>query len=89
MSTTLWHTALSDGRIDVINVIASGDNVADRVDRSRDARWPFPTDDGDLPGTGRAIEFEMCTIAFIKDGKYALERHYFDMESLLAQFGAS
>lgn len=86
---TMWHGALSDGRIDVTNVIASGDNVAIESIVRGTHDGPFPTDGGELPGTGRAIEFAMCTIAFIRDGKYALERHYFDLQSLLAQLGAS
>jgi steroid delta-isomerase-like uncharacterized protein len=83
---TLWHTALSDGWIDVINVISSGDHVAVESIVRGTHDGPFATRDRELPPTGRAIVFEMCTIAFIRDGKYALERHYFDMESLLEQF---
>jgi steroid delta-isomerase-like uncharacterized protein len=84
----LWHAALSDGRIDVTTAISSGDHVAIESVVRGTHDGPFETRDGELPASGRAIMFEMCTIAYIKDGKYALERHYFDMKSLLAQFGA-
>jgi steroid delta-isomerase-like uncharacterized protein len=85
---TLWHTAMSDGRIDVTNVISSGSSVAieSMVRGTHDGI--FVTDIEELAATGRSIEFPMCTIATIVNGAYALERHYFDMQSLLKQFGA-
>jgi predicted ester cyclase len=85
---TLWHTAMSDGRIDVTNVISAGDSVAieSMVRGTHDGL--FVTDAAELTPTGQSIEFPMCTIAAIVDGAYALERHYFDMQSLLKQFGA-
>ena len=83
-----WATALSDGRVDVTNVVESGDWVAMETVVTGTHDGVFATDDGEIAPSGRRIEFEMCTVACVKDGKEVLERHYFDAESFVRQLRA-
>jgi steroid delta-isomerase-like uncharacterized protein len=85
---TKWHTALSDGWMDIRTVIASGDQVAIEtiVRGTHDGVFALP--DRDIPPSGNEIEFRMCTISVVRDGKEIQERHYFDNESMLRQLGA-
>lgn len=83
-----WAGALSDGWIDVMNVVESGEWVAMETVVRGTHDGDFPTPDGSIPPTGRQLEFEMCTVARIKDGKEILERHYFDVDSMMRQLGA-
>jgi steroid delta-isomerase-like uncharacterized protein len=85
----MWHGAFSDGFIHVQNVIASGDRVAIETLVTGTHDGPFPTHAGVIEPTGRQLEFAMCTIALIKDGKYSVERHYFDEASMLKQLGVA
>lgn len=86
---TKWHTAMSDGVMHIKTVIGKGDLVAIETLVTGTHDGPFATGDGDLPPTGNAIEFPMCTIATIREGKERQERHYFDLESIMTQLGAS
>jgi steroid delta-isomerase-like uncharacterized protein len=86
---TKWHTALSDGWMDIRTVISSGDQVAIEtiVRGMHDGVFAMP--DRDIPPSGNEIEFRMCTISVVRDGKEVEERHYFDNESMLRQLGAA
>jgi steroid delta-isomerase-like uncharacterized protein len=86
---TKWHTALSDGWMDIRTVISSGDQVAiETIVRGKhDGVFAMP--DRDIPPSGNEIEFRMCTISVVRDGKEVEERHYFDNESMLRQLGAA
>ena len=84
-----WHAAVSDGWIDIKTVISSGGTVAMEtvVRGTHDGAFPMPS--GDIPPSGNKLEFEMCTISHVRDEKeLVLERHYFDMDSMLRQLGA-
>jgi steroid delta-isomerase-like uncharacterized protein len=85
---TKWHTALSDGWMDIRTVISSGDQVAIEtiVRGTHDGVFALP--DRDIEPSGNQVEFRMCTISVVRDGKEVQERHYFDNESMLRQLGA-
>jgi steroid delta-isomerase-like uncharacterized protein len=85
---TKWHTGLSDGFMHIQTVIGKGELVAIETIVRGTHDGVFAGPDGDLPPTGRSIEFPMCTISTVRDGKELHERHYFDGGSLLRQLGA-
>lgn len=78
-----WADGFSDGRIEILDCLSSGDwTVARFVGRG--------TNDGPLatfPATDRRIELHLCDAARWQDGKIVEEHVYYDLYGMLAQLG--
>jgi steroid delta-isomerase-like uncharacterized protein len=80
----MYHSAFSDGRIQVHEQLADGDFVV--------TRWTGTgTHDGELmgmPPTGKSVEIAGITIDRIADGKIAESWTCFDTLGMMQQLGA-
>jgi steroid delta-isomerase-like uncharacterized protein len=82
-----WSKAFPDGQIEVMNLIAQGDQVvAEIVGRgTHTATLAGPA--GDLPATGRRVALRLAEVFRLRDGKIVELRYYFDAFSFLQQLG--
>lgn len=79
----MFHTAMSDAKIDIKRIHAAGDVVITEFTGSG-------THDGDFMGnapTGRKVTMPVCNVMEIRDGKIYAEREYMDMLHLTQQLG--
>jgi predicted ester cyclase len=83
----IWTTAAPDCRIEIENLLPSnGCVVAEFIARGTHT-GPLSTPKGELPPSGARVEFRLCDVIRIRDGKSYGSRIYFDMLTLLRQFG--
>jgi steroid delta-isomerase-like uncharacterized protein len=82
-----WAEALPDSKASIDNVVASGNTVVLELTWRGTHTGPLPTPKGSLAGTGKQIELRGCVVVELADGKARLQRHYFDMATLLQQVG--
>jgi predicted ester cyclase len=73
--------------VEVVNVIA-GENggVAEFIGRGTHT-GPLTGPAGTIPPTGRRIEFPLCDVWKVRDGRFAGNRCYYDLLGLLGQLG--
>ncbi|TAK02724.1 MAG: nuclear transport factor 2 family protein [Candidatus Manganitrophaceae bacterium] len=84
----MWTTAMSDARVEITNVIASGDWVAvEFTGKGTHQSGPLAGPKGPIPPTGKSIELSFCEVFKLKNGKIALVRAYFDAATLMRQLG--
>jgi predicted ester cyclase len=50
-------------------------------------KGPLPTPQGPIAPTGKRIEIRSCFVTEIAGDKAKLQRHYFDMATMLQQLG--
>jgi predicted ester cyclase len=50
---------------------------------------PLQTAKGTIAPTGRRIEIRACMVSEIADDRVSVNRHYFDMATLMQQLGAA
>lgn len=86
-SDETWAAAFADGRADIDNVITAGDTVVVEFKGRGTHTGSLLTPDGEVPGTGRAVELHFCDILALRDGKIAEVREYYDTLSLMTQLG--
>ena len=82
-----WATALPDSRVEVTQVVVSGDCVAIEFTGRGTHTGPFRTPAGEIPPTGRAVELRICEVLQLKDGKVVRGHTYFDSTTVLRQLG--
>jgi predicted ester cyclase len=82
-----WATALPDGKIELTNFVAQGDNcVAEFTGRgTHTGTLKGPT--GEIPATGRRVELKCVESYRFRGGKLAEGRMYIDAFSLFTQLG--
>ncbi len=84
-----WATAFPDSRATIHNELASGNMVILEHTWNGTHRGPLQTPTGTIPATGKPIEVRACMIVEIAGDKAAVQRHYFDMATLLQQLGVT
>jgi len=84
-----WATALPDSKCTFDNAIASGDTVVMELTWRGTHKGPLPTPKGPIAPTGKRIEIRACTVVQLEGEKVKLQRHYFDMATLLRQLGVA
>ena len=80
----MYVNAMSDAKITIGNVYASGSTVITEFTGSG-------TQDGDfmgIPASNRRVTMPVCNVIEIKDGKVYAEREYMDMAHMMQQIGA-
>jgi steroid delta-isomerase-like uncharacterized protein len=82
-----WLTAFPDVKIELLNVVASGDwAVAEAVGRGTHS-GPLKTPGGDVPPTGRQMELHFCSLIKVQNGKIVEGRDYYDGMTVATQLG--
>jgi steroid delta-isomerase-like uncharacterized protein len=82
-----WAEALPDSKATFDNAVASGNTVVLEVTWRGTHTGPLQTPKGSFAGTGKLIELRGCVVVELAEGKARLQRHYFDMGTLLQQLG--
>ena len=82
-----WLKPFSDVRVELLNVVASGDwAVAEAVGRGTHS-GPLQTPMGEVPATGKKMELHFCSVIKVRDGKIVEERDYYDAMTIANQLG--
>jgi steroid delta-isomerase-like uncharacterized protein len=82
-----WLTAFPDVKIELLNVVSSGDwAVAEAVGRGTHS-GPLKTPGGDVPPTGRQMELHFCSLIKVQNGKIVEGRDYYDGMTVATQLG--
>jgi steroid delta-isomerase-like uncharacterized protein len=83
----MWADGFPDGRVNIDNVIASGDHVVLQFTGEGTQTGPLKSPVGEIPATGRPMTLKLCDVHEIRDGKIRLVETYFDSASMLMQLG--
>lgn len=84
-----WAKAFPDSRATFNNAIAAGNTVILEVTWRGTHSGPMETPAGTIAATGKRIEVRGCVVAELAGEKTKVQRHYFDMTTLLRQIGAT
>ena len=84
-----WATAIPDARATFHQELASGNAAVLEVTWKGTHNGPLQTPTGTIPATGKRIEVRACMVVEIAGDKAKVQRHYFDMATLLQQLGVT
>lgn len=84
-----WAAAFPDSMATFHNGLASGNSVVLELTWKGTHKGPLQTPKGTIPPTGKPIEIRACVVSELAGDKVKLERHYFDMATLLQQLGVT
>ena len=82
-----WATAFPDAKATFNREFASGNTVVLEVTWRGTHSGTLQTPQGPIAATGKPIDVRACMVAEMAGEKPKLERHYFDMATLLQQIG--
>ncbi|HEU5171833.1 MAG TPA: ester cyclase [Gemmatimonadales bacterium] len=82
-----WAAAFPDSKAVFHNTLVSGDSVVLEVTWQGTHKGPLQTPSGPVAPTGRRIEIPACIVIELTGTKARLQRHYFDMATLMQQLG--
>jgi steroid delta-isomerase-like uncharacterized protein len=82
-----WAEAIPDSKATFDNAIASGNTVVLELTWRGTHSGALQTPKGSFAATGKKIEIRACAVIELTNGKAKLQRHYFDMPTLLQQLG--
>jgi steroid delta-isomerase-like uncharacterized protein len=82
-----FHSAFPDIQIVVTNQVATDDQVVTEFTARGTHTRPLPTPAGEVPPTGRVVDFIVCEVWQVRDGKLASLRNYQDVASMMRQLG--
>jgi len=83
-----WASAFPDSMCTFQNVLASGTSVVMEVTWQGTHRGVLQMPGGPVQATGKRIDIRACVISELDGEKVRMQRHYFDMATLLQQLGA-
>jgi steroid delta-isomerase-like uncharacterized protein len=84
-----WATAFPDSRATFHQGLASGNTVVLEHTWNGTHSGPLQTPTGTIPATGKTINMRACAVMEIAGDKVRLQRHYFDMATMLGQLGVT
>lgn len=84
-----WAKAFPDSKGTIQSAIASGNTVVIEVTWKGTHTGTLQTPKGPVPATNKAFQVRACAVLEMAGEKAKLERHYFDMVTLLGQLGAN
>jgi steroid delta-isomerase-like uncharacterized protein len=82
-----WAEAIPDSKASFDNALASGNTVLLELTWRGTHSGPLQTPKGSFAATGKKIEIRACAVVELVNGKAKVQRHYFDMATLLLQLG--
>jgi steroid delta-isomerase-like uncharacterized protein len=80
-----WKTAFPDGRVEVVNVVVSGDVVVAEWDSH--GTWSGPLSEEAGEPNGRRFRRRGCAVAEVHGGEIVRCRDYFDRANMYAPLG--
>mgnify|MGYP001270729465 CR=1 FL=1 len=81
-----WARAFPDGKVEITNMVASGDNVVVEMLVTGTNTGPMMGPDGtELPPSGKATVMNLCDVMLFKNSKVISGRSYFDLDTLRRQ----
>jgi steroid delta-isomerase-like uncharacterized protein len=83
-----WATAFPDAKATFHREFPSGNTVVFEVSWRGTHQGPLQTPAGPIAPTGKRIDVGACMIVEVADDRVTVQRHYFDMLTLLQQIGA-
>ncbi len=83
-----WAAAFPDSKATFHSAVASGETVVLEVTWKGTHKGPLQTPMGPIAPTGKRIEVRSCIVMEVAGEKAKVQRHYFDMGTLLQQLGA-
>jgi steroid delta-isomerase-like uncharacterized protein len=84
-----WATAFPDSGATFHRELTSGNTVVFEVSWRGTHQGTLQTPNGPIAPTGKRIDIRACMVSEVAEDKVKLERHYFDMATLLQQIGAA
>lgn len=82
-----YLTAFPDGQVQATRIFTTDDQgLLEYIGRGTNT-GPFPYSSGQIPPTGRRVEFRVCAVLQFRDGKVASVHYYYDQLSVLQQLG--
>jgi steroid delta-isomerase-like uncharacterized protein len=84
-----WATAFPDSRATFHQALASGNTVVLEHTWNGTHSGPLQMPTGTIPATGKSINMRACAVVEIAGDKAKLQRHYFDMATMLRQLGVT
>jgi steroid delta-isomerase-like uncharacterized protein len=84
-----WATAFPDARATFHRAILGDRTVTLEVTWNGTHKGPLQTPQGPIAATGKRIDIPACFVTEIAGDKAKLQRHYFDMATMLQQLGIS
>jgi steroid delta-isomerase-like uncharacterized protein len=82
-----WATAFPDARATFHGELAGGGMALLEHTWNATHRGPLQMPTGSIPATGKRIEVRACMVVTLAGDKAAVQRHYFDMATMLRQLG--
>lgn len=82
-----FKTAFPDCNVTVTAQVATEDAVVNESIVRGTHRGPLISSAGEIPATGRTIEYPLCEVWRINNGKIAMIHNYFDAATVLQQLG--
>jgi steroid delta-isomerase-like uncharacterized protein len=84
-----WATAFPDARATFHRALPSDGTVVLELTWQGTHKGPLQTPKGAIAATEKSIEIRSCVVTEIAGDKAKLQRHYFDMATMLHQLGVS
>lgn len=82
-----FKTAFPDCTVNLTKQMVTEDGVISEFMARGTHRGPLGSPGGAIPPTGRRIDYPVCEVWEVRDGKLARLRNYFDSASLMRQLG--
>ncbi len=82
-----WGTGFPDSKATFHDAQASGDTVILEKTWTGTHTGPLITPDGMVEATGKSFSMRAISVIVVRDGKVALSRQYFDLNTMLSQLG--
>ncbi len=84
-----WATAFPDAKATFQRELVCGNVVVLEQTWQGTHKGPLQTPDGPIPATGNRIDVRACMTVEVAGDKAKMQRHYFDMGTILRQIGAA
>jgi steroid delta-isomerase-like uncharacterized protein len=82
-----WATAFPDAKCTFDRALPGDGTVVLELTWKGTHKGPLPTPQGPIPATGKRIDIRACFVTEIAGDKAKMQRHYFDMATMLQQLG--
>ena len=84
-----WASAFPDSRCTFQNAFASGNTVVLELTWQGTHQGALQSPSGAIAPTGKRIDIRACVVVELDGEKTKVQRHYFDMATLLKQLGVT